>query len=129
MLLQHGRSIFWMKSRIVLCAQRNLSKEVGRVERSRYFIGLREKLGEGRLAHFDCLGREGQLSIRSRLLGLDSRFVSARTQLRRRKCMDTLPQRLPVIDGNLGSILSLTSSKNRQEGIRCRICDLKLASL
>src|ERR1700733_4829667 len=120
MLHQHGGSIFWMKGRIVLRSQRNLSKEVGGVEGSRYFIGLREKLGERRLAHFDRLGREGQLSIRSRLLGLDSRFVSAGTQLRRRKCMDTLPQRLPVIDANRGSILSLTSRKDHQEGIRRR---------
>src|SRR5882757_8448921 len=120
MLLQHGGSIFWMKSRIVLCAQRNLSKEVGGVEGSRYFIGLREKLGEGRLAHFDRLGGEGQLSIRGRLLSLDSRFVSAGTQLGRRKCMDTLPQGLPVIDGDLSGILGLTRCKSRQEGIRRR---------
>ena len=93
---------------------------MGKVKRSRHIIGLREKFGERRLAHLHCFCREGQLSIRSRLLGLNSRFVSAGTQFRRRECMDTLPKGFPVIDGDLSGILSLTSCKNRQEGIRRR---------
>jgi hypothetical protein len=100
-----------------------------RVKWTRQVVRLREKLGKRRVAHLDSFCREGQLSIRSSFFGFNSRFVGAGPQLRSRERMDALPQSLPVINGDLSGILSLTGCKNGQEGIRGGTGDLKLASL